>query len=132
MNISKLHNAVAVVCPISGISIGDATDKTTWTFKATESATAEQIAAAQSVIDNADLSMLDDVVYYSPREFKNKFTLSEQDAILSSTDPQVKRIWLDLVTASVIDIEDEDTISGVTYLVAIGLLTESRKAEILT
>jgi len=132
MNPGKLYNAVAAVCPINGISIGDKNDKTTWTFNALETATDEQIAAAQAVIDNADLSILDDPVYYSPREFKNKFTLSEQDAILSSTDPQVKRIWLDLVTASVIDIEDEDTISGVMYLVTIGLLTESRKAEILT
>ena len=132
MNAIKLHNSIAAVCPINGISIGDATDKTTWTFNAQESATAEQVAAAQAIIDNADLSILDDPVYYSPREFKNKFTLAEQDAILSSTDPQVKQIWLDLVTASAIDIEDEDTISGVTYLVTIGLLTESRKAEILS
>jgi len=63
MNAIKLHNAIAVVCPITGISVGKASDKTTWTFNATDTATDEQIAAAQAVIDAADLSILNDVVY---------------------------------------------------------------------
>lgn len=60
---TKLHNAIAAVCPIEGISIGDKNDKSTWTISFKETATTEQFAAAQAVIDNADLSILDDVVY---------------------------------------------------------------------
>lgn len=63
MNLSKLHNAIAAVCPINGISIGNATDKSTWTFNATEVATDDEKTAAQDVIDAADLSILNDVIY---------------------------------------------------------------------
>lgn len=63
MHLDKLHNTIASVCPLSDISIGDPADKTTWSFRAKDTATEEQRAAAQAVIDNADLSILDDVKY---------------------------------------------------------------------
>lgn len=61
MNLSKLHDAISAVCPISGVYIGNETDKNTWGFNAIETATAEEIAAAQAVIDAADLTIIDDV-----------------------------------------------------------------------
>jgi len=63
MNAIKLHNAIAAVCPINGVYIGDASDKSTWGFHALENATPEQIVSARSIIDSADLSILDDVKY---------------------------------------------------------------------
>jgi hypothetical protein len=132
MNLEKLHNAIAAVCPIIGVSIGNVSDKTTWIFTATVSATTEEIAAAQAIINAADTSILNDPVYYTPQEFKNKFTTDEQDAILASEDAQVKRIWFDFATAITINVEHQDTISAMTYLVAVGLLTEARKAEVLS
>ena len=62
MNLTKLHNAIAAICPVDGVSVGNATDKSTWIFWPNE-ASPEQIAAAQAVIDNADLSILNDVKY---------------------------------------------------------------------
>jgi len=132
MNTIKLHNAIAEVCPINGISIGDATDKTTWAFNAQESATAEQIAAAQAVIDNADLSILDEPETYTPYEFLQRFTLEEQTAIEASTDIGVKLFLRKLSSVSVVIPDFQDTIDGMNYLVSKGLITEARKAEILS
>jgi len=63
MQLAKLQTLINAVCPNSGIYIGNENDKTTWTFKASEVATPEQIAAAQAIIDAVDLSILDDVKY---------------------------------------------------------------------
>ncbi|OGV53550.1 MAG: hypothetical protein A2017_20850 [Lentisphaerae bacterium GWF2_44_16] len=132
MNLNKLHNAIAALCPIHGVSIVDTADKATWSISFKDEATTEEKAVAQAVIDTADLSILDDPVTYAPREFKNKFTTAEQDAILASTDATVKRIWFDFATATVIEIDNEDTIYGMECLVTAGLLTEARKNEILS
>jgi len=132
MQLNKLHNAIEAVCPLHGISIRDASDKTTWSISFKDEATAEERAAAQAVIDAADLSILDDPVTYMTREFKNRFTTGEQDAILASSDATVKRIWFDFATSTVIEIDNEDTISGMEYLVTAELLTEARKNEILS
>lgn len=128
----KLHNAIVAVCPINGISIGNASDKTTWAFKATEAATTEQIAAAQAVIDAADLSILDDPVTCSPYEFLQRFTQAERIAIEASTDVYVKDFSSLLKAAQEIDFDDSNTHAGMAYLVSLGLLTEERKNEILT
>lgn len=45
-----LHDAIAEVAPIAGVSIGDWSDKQTWRVDYSASATGEQKAAAQSVI----------------------------------------------------------------------------------
>lgn len=54
MNLSKLHSAIAAVCPIHGVSVGDVNDKNTWVVSFKDEATSEQKAAAQSVINNMD------------------------------------------------------------------------------
>jgi len=63
MQLAKLQTLINAVCPNNGIYIGNENDKTTWTFSALESATPEQVADAQAVIDAADLSILDDAKY---------------------------------------------------------------------
>jgi len=102
MNLEKLHNAIAAVCPINGISIGNASDKTTWTFKALETATTEQITAAQSVIDNADLSILDDTKFITKVTAYNRIEekygeekLNQIFDILDSLDRKNRRIYDD-------------------------------------
>lgn len=54
MNISKLDSAVKAVCPIHGVSVGDAADKATWRIDHKDEATAQQKVAAQSVVDAFD------------------------------------------------------------------------------
>lgn len=53
MNVAgPLHDAIAVVCPILGVSVGDATNKATWIITFDPSATAAQQSAAQNVVTN--------------------------------------------------------------------------------
>lgn len=65
MNPDKLHNAIEAVAPIYGISIGSESDKTTWKPDYKPEATEAEKAAAQAVIDAADLSILADIKYIS-------------------------------------------------------------------
>jgi hypothetical protein len=46
-----LHRQIETVCPIIGVSIGDAEDKTTWKIYFKDEATEDQRAQAQAVID---------------------------------------------------------------------------------
>ena len=50
MNATLLHATIAAVCPIQGLSIGNPTDKTTWTIQFDPSATTAQQQAGQSVL----------------------------------------------------------------------------------
>lgn len=54
MNILYLHSLIAAQAPIDGVSVADATDKSTWRVDFQAGATAAQRTAAQSVIDNYD------------------------------------------------------------------------------
>ena len=52
----KLHNDVVAVCPLTGISLGDETDKSTWRVNFKPEATDQQKADAQAVIDAFDIA----------------------------------------------------------------------------
>lgn len=53
---AALDEAVKVVCPITGVSIGNRSDKTTWNIDFAEAATPQQRTAAQAVIDAFDVN----------------------------------------------------------------------------
>ena len=65
-------------------------------------------------------------------EFRTRFTFAEKVAIKSSTDAGVQVIQDDLMAAQEIDLENQDLIDGMGYLVLQGLITSVRVAEILT
>lgn len=50
MDLLRLHNALAAVCPIEGVSVTDPNDKTTWRIAFQPGATSAQKAAAQSAV----------------------------------------------------------------------------------
>lgn len=62
--------------------------------------------------------------------FMNLFTGPEKIQIVSSPDPQVKLFTLMASGAGIISVESADFISGLNYLVAMGILTEARKDQI--
>lgn len=57
---SRIHEAIEQVCPIEGVSIEDKTDKKTWRIQFKSTASSEQKAAAQKVIDAFDLDAPDE------------------------------------------------------------------------
>jgi hypothetical protein len=77
------------------------------------------------------------IVYKSiltPLEFLNRFTDEEALTIiaLSKTDPTVELWWIKYNKAQDIDLDDPQTIAGVTSLETAGILSPGRAAEILT
>ena len=132
MQLNKLHNAIEAVCPLHGISIRDASDKTTWSISFKDEATAEERAAAQAVIDAAELSIWNDPITVSSYEFLNRFTQTERTAIRSSTDANVQDFISLVQAAQIVDFSDEKTLEGMACLVSLGLVTEARKIEILS
>lgn len=51
---ARLHAAIAVVCPIYGVRIGNRLDRSTWVFHPTDDATEDQRLSAQRVVDEMD------------------------------------------------------------------------------
>ena len=50
MRVAKLHEAIAAVCPIQGVSVGNAADKGTWRIDFDPAATQQQKTAAQAAL----------------------------------------------------------------------------------
>lgn len=51
---ADLHDAIAAVCPIAGVRIGDWANKATWGIDFDSSATAQQKTDAQTALTNFD------------------------------------------------------------------------------
>ncbi|MBL4754784.1 MAG: hypothetical protein JKY52_14465 [Flavobacteriales bacterium] len=71
------------------------------------------------------------VTRMSSLTFLDRFTGTEQDAVISSTILDVKKIYGRMMGADFIDTTDTDTIAGVDGLIAYGLVDSSHKATIL-
>ena len=54
MDARRLHTLVTRVAPVAGVRIGDPDDRATWELDFEATATPEQRAAAQAVVDNTD------------------------------------------------------------------------------
>lgn len=54
----RLVEAISVVCPIDGVSLGDLADKTTWRIDYKASATQQQRSDARTVLTNFDPNSL--------------------------------------------------------------------------
>lgn len=130
---AEVHAKAAAVAPISGVSLGSLTDKTTWRVQYQDSATDTQKAAAQSVIDAIDLSKTSIALVHksiATAIFYSRLTTAERSALKASTDATVAA-WVDKMPyCSVIDIDTEESEAMQAYLVALGILTETRKNEI--
>lgn len=64
--------------------------------------------------------------------FMNLFTKDEQIAIASNDDDQFKLFRLMATGAGIIDIGSQYTVDGVNYMASIGVIKQSRVAEILS
>ena len=83
-----LHTTIEAVCPIVGVSIGAADDKTTWRVNFKPTATPDQQAAALAVLATFDATGLD-----------TRTTLAKAlDTALTaipSIDPRVKAVFVE-------------------------------------
>lgn len=67
----ELHNAVAAVCPIDGVSIGDFADRSTWyiDFNEANPPSAEQKYMAQKVLAEFDIEAVQEPIV-TPEQLK--------------------------------------------------------------
>lgn len=71
-------------------------------------------------------------IWPNAQAFMAAFTMEEKAAIALSTDPTTAALRLELTTwMSTVDPSHELVQTGLNQLVSIGILTESRKAEII-
>ncbi|MBL4756046.1 MAG: hypothetical protein JKY52_20935 [Flavobacteriales bacterium] len=63
--------------------------------------------------------------------FLNRFTTAEEDAVVSSTILDVKKIYGRMMGADYVDVANQATIDGVDGLIAYGLIESSNRAAIL-
>lgn len=64
-------------------------------------------------------------------EFRSRFTTAEKVAMYDSTDTIIKIFLDDIQAAQYIDVTEQDTIDGVAYLEAQGLIAAGRSTDIL-
>src|SRR5215813_12143813 len=57
----QIYDTIAIIAPIIGISFADMNDKSTWKVEFASTATDEQRAAAQAVIDKLDVASILDI-----------------------------------------------------------------------
>ena len=132
MNAATLYDLIAEVCPVVSTSVGEAEDKNTWFYVPAESATTEQIAAADNVIATAPVEIKTTV---SSAEFIGRFTNAEYRAATAATWRQVAgnaKNWDVVVFDSTVNFNKKKTITLRDSLVADGILTEIRASEIFS
>ena len=131
-DLTKLDTALKAVCPCTGVSIGNLTDKTTWRVDFLPEATDAQKAAAQAVIDAADpATIFLPPRQWTPNDLLNRFSEGEMDAIQDSADRDVKRMWRRVLAYVVIYPDSPEMSATLDFLISKGLLTATRKTEIL-
>lgn len=72
-------------------------------------------------------------IFFSVREFRQRFTLEEQVGIRQATmtDMEVGLVYDDFQSAQFIDVTDPAVARGIDLYIAKGLLDATRKAELL-
>ena len=97
MNLDRLKKKIAEVCPITEICIGKEDDKTTWRIDYSDDATDDEKTAAQAVIDNADLSILNDVKYIPCKDVIERLSaLGKYETVKAAMSEVQKDIFFSL------------------------------------
>jgi len=131
LTILDLQEKIAAVAPIDSVSVGDSSDRSTWTVKFQDSATDAQKAAAQAVIDAAPVPLVMRHDTCSPFEFYKRFTTDELALLTASTDSKVVQWRESMQLYQEIILDGEEMETAMAYLVSLGLISETRKTEIM-
>jgi hypothetical protein len=134
MDATTLHNAIAEVCPITGVTLGDPIERNTWAFEATPEADQAQKDAGQNVIDTIPLETVPPVM---SRNFIERFTDPEYLALkklheteLAANDVSSIKVWDVVISAGTLDLNTTAAQALKADLVSDGVLTQARADEI--
>src|SRR5437899_12475242 len=88
MDIVSLHKAIAAVCPIDGVSVGDPNDKSTWRIDFSGQPTDQQKVSAQSVVGTWNIGATPVPEVISDRQFFQQLAvlgiISQDEALASN------------------------------------------------
>lgn len=97
MLVQELHAAVERVAPIHGVRVGRKDDRATWSIDFQSTATAEQIAAANTVLANFDPTTPEvpqSVTPYQARvALSNAGLRTQTETAISNSDQSVRDAW---------------------------------------
>jgi hypothetical protein len=130
---SEIHKKIAAVAPLISVSMGSWADKSTWTIEYTATASDDEKAAAQAMIDALDLVATPIAMAHrsmSTPDFFDSLTEEELAAIEDSTNAQIIRWRKKLPLCSVVEIDSEESEALQALLISLGLLSSERIAEI--
>jgi hypothetical protein len=126
MNAATLNDAIAEVCPVTSVTVGDGDDRTTWSFIPGNSATQAQIDAGNNVCDTIPIDVKTTLV---SSEFIGRFTNAEYRAATAATWRQTAgnaKNWDVVVFDPVINLNKKKVTTLKTSLVTDGILTQVR------
>lgn len=127
MDAATLHDAIAEVCPVISVRIGDADDRATWTWTPAASATQPQIAAGDNVIATIPIETKN--VALATPDFIGRFTNAEYRAATATTWRQTAgnaKNWDVVVFQSTVNMHKKKVDTLKTSLVTDGILTQAR------
>ena len=95
MDAATLHDAIDDVCPIVSVSVGDADDRSTWSFVPAENATQAQIGAGQNVINTIPIDPLSSVPTgdFIARFTNAEYALLQQKRVAGNPGAKVAKDW---------------------------------------
>lgn len=132
MDAGTLSDAIAEVCPVSSVSVGDPDDRATWSFEPDEGATQAQIDAGENVIATIPIDPLGTV---STGEFIARWTNAEYKALQlrrTSDNGKMAKDWDNVTSNPQINMNKKKTQTLKSDLLADGILTQARADEIFS
>jgi hypothetical protein len=132
MDAGTLHNAIAEVCPVASVTVGDANNRSTWSFVPGAGATQAQIDAGNNVIATIPIDAKSTVV---TSEIIGRFTNAEYRAATATTwrgTAGNAKNWDVVFFDTALNMNKKKVTTLRTSLVTDGILTQARADEIFS
>ena len=136
MDVQTLYREIANVCPIVSASMGEADNRSTWSFVAEDSATQPQIDAGNNVIATIPMET---VPPQASIAFIQRFTDAEylalkqkHEADLAASDVSDIKLWDSIMATNTLNLNSAPAQDLKASLVADGILTQQRADEIFS
>jgi len=122
MDAGKLHEAIAKVCPITGVSIGNVNNKGTWRIDFDQAATQQQKDAAQAALAAFDVAAADAAEQAIKDRREAVTNAARADAVIDKLRTATLQEIVDYVNTNVTDLQSAKALMvklavGVAYAI---------------
>jgi len=126
MDAATLYDAIAEVSPVTGTSVGEADNRSTWTWVPGTGATQPQIDAGNNVVATIPIDILGTV---PTGDFISRWTNAEYLALQkrrTTDNGKMAKDWDNVTSDSTINMNKKKTQTLKSNLVTDGILTQAR------